>query len=189
MRMKTALTVFLALLLLTATAMAQVLTPDMTSKTLVGWGTDVAFYNQASFTWAIDAETEAAFPDEALPFINSHKDAFPVSTQGALQKVNALVGTAERKQLLKNPFKYMNQFVAVSGIVAQVTEEKTSACTEIILVDGNSDVWDYVTLGSVDVFEQDRVTICGLPLASASYKAASGTQVQYVALLGGYVAK
>lgn len=100
-----------------------------------------------------------------------------------------LVKPIDRKVIVKNIKKVMNQFVKVSGVVAQIQEDDDSAATWMLVMDKNDDCWKYVTIGSVSILEDDHVTIVGMPIEYGAFDNLEGTSTEFVSLLGGYVIK
>lgn len=129
-------------------------------------------------------------------FINSHEDLFPTAD---LDTIKELTDTSiELKDISKNPGKFGDKFMKISSAtVVQINEvetgfERIPTVSQIIIYD-NSD-WDsiYYVLyyGELEtVFDGDRITCYGLPVAYSSYENVGGGITKCGVLLAGYISE
>lgn len=189
MKIRIGILVLLALVLSAAVAMAEsVKLPDMSSKGLVGYSSGVssgvlpeAFCGEDDGFVELDLEVKG--------FIWGRAKCFPAVSLEGITEVQSLTTNIERKHVLKSLSKYTRQFMVVKGKVTQALEMKDSVATGVMVEDASYDRWMYLTVGAIDVFEGDSVTICGMPVVKAAYKSKGGSQIPYIALLGGYISK
>ncbi len=132
--------------------------------------TPAAIYNKISQITTVDFTINS----KALSFINAHPDLFPAKSD--VDCNNYINYGIEYKHLAKSADNYGDSMVCVSGSVVQIKELKpedtglNSIVTMMIVTDYNYNYYCAFYIGTKDVFEDDEVTIYGVPLNMGSYE-------------------
>lgn len=129
--------------------------------------------------------------DKANTFLDNHSELFPAESY---EKVEPFINNSiQYKHLNKSGSQYGDQVVVMSGTVTQIFENEQDddmdkySYTEILLDDDNyNDYWIYYP-GKCDVYEDDYITVYGIPLDSSSFDNISGGTTLVQVMAGCYI--
>lgn len=132
-------------------------------------------------------------PELAENFIVEHDNLFPCETEETINEASELTdATIERKHLSKGGMSIGDKFFSANGLtVQQIFESNECGYTFswILASDSNYEYYAIYYLGSIDVYEGDRISIRALPLGNSSFENISGGTTLVVVCAGATVSK
>lgn len=137
-------------------------------------------------------EEQAQLPQATYDFIKEHSALFPANTEEDKVRLNGLVDPSiEYKHLNKNLTPYVNKVIEVSGNVVKIEESQKEdiILTYVHFVTEDWKSFEAVYLGSVDAFEDDMISVKGIPVATNAFSNVSGGTTLSIVLIGGDIQK
>lgn len=151
--------------------------------------TKAEFFSYAQYMY----QKTSVMTESAKTFINAHDSLFPCETDA--DKAEAISLTDEelaRKHIAKGGSSFGDKLLADNGLkVLQIFENNTEGYTLswILASDKNGDYYAIYYLGSIDVYEDDRINVRVLPLGNSSFDNISGGTTLVVVCAGSIVEK
>lgn len=138
-------------------------------------------------------QNSVAMPDTAKEFIDAHEALFPCESEEAKGEAFSLTNEeVTRKQLVKNATPYTGELFTANNLeIVQIFEEPVWGYTLswILAQDSDYQAYDIYYLGSVDVYEGDKINIRALPLGNSGFDNVSGGTTNVVVCAGSIVEK
>lgn len=126
-------------------------------------------------------------------FLQAHPQLFPAASAA---DCSAFVDSSiSYKHIAKSEANYGDKLMSVTGYVIGVSETApeitglSKPLTELQIVDDDGNCYTIYYIGSVDIFEDDTVTVIGLPLDMTSFSNVSGGTTIAPVIAGSYITK
>lgn len=132
--------------------------------------------------------------DKAVQFLKNHNELFPVKSENQLSNKSLINYDLQYKHIAKNPDKYGDKFMVLPDLmVVQIFETDlgdNQYVTEINALDMNGQQFYLFYNGELeDIFEEDAISVVGLPLGISSFDNVDGGQTLVAVLAASYVSK
>lgn len=128
--------------------------------------------------------------DSSKEYIESNPNLFPANSY---EDVSSLINhEIAYKHIMKSPGKYDSTFLQISGVVVDI-EEITNGDRYVNIIHTMDDRFDsYYTcyIGELpDIFEEDYITIVGIPLGVSSFSNVSGGTTNVIMIAASRIGK
>lgn len=132
--------------------------------------------------------------DKAVQFLKNHDDLFSVKSENQLSDKSLIDYDLQYKHIAKNPDKYGDKLMVLPDLlVGQIFETdlgEDQYFTEINASDVNGQQFYLLYNGELeDIFEEDAISVVGLPLGTSSFDNIEGGQTLVAVLAASYVYK
>lgn len=129
--------------------------------------------------------------DKAADFLTEYDELFPCENLEDID-TELIDDSITKRQIQKNDSKFGDKlFVLPSVYVLQILEEEIyegDYITEVNVIDEEGDQYYIIYYGELtDVYEDDTVSVVGLPLGNSSFENTDGGQTLVIVIAGSYI--
>lgn len=148
---------------------------------------------KSSYYKDLISEIASSYPEEtrekSIEFIDSNEELFPVHFRDKLYLLKGMCEDIEFKHLAKNISPYLGRVMKISGTIANIEEFEFDGVltTYIHLINKDYESFEVLYKGSIDVFNQDYISVIGTPVAQNQFTNVSGGITETFIIIGGYI--